>query len=404
MKEFKVKNGKKECKEESKEESKKSKEIIERTEFDYALKQFIKDFKDLKINQRFGENYFNHIYNLIPLSYNNGKSKGVCTIIKKEKANKKYNEQDYPIILKCPGVIKIEQIDIVNIDSNTFYLLIMEESLYNFNILNNILHKKDGYNFLKISNQPFNEIMGDNLLRYFVKQLINLLEFIDRNNLYFEDLSLNKFFVTKKEFLLRLYNFKNIINLDDKEKGKKKANKNTSFSKNKNIEKSDEFELERKEHYFEIGKCIYDLIFGNSFYSKEDECSDLYENKKDELLMKYIKKIKERNIDENLKELLIKLIDFDPKNRPDIEEIYRNKWIHQDNDIINDIISNFEKDIIKIISEFAKYDYFKKLKSLKKNRNKSKYDNNIILDKKPEKKNKFIKTGRFTYKKKVKKI
>lgn len=401
MKEYKVKKDKKGSKEENKEKNKEDKETKERQELESALKQFIKEFKDLKFKpERLKDNIG---FNLIELSYNFQKNKGVCTIIKKENSNKKYNVQDYPIILKCPGIMKIEQINKAEANSNTFYLLIMEESLFNLNILNNILHKNAGYDFLKIKNQPFNDIMGDLLLKYFVRQLICLMEFIDRNNFYFEDLSLNNFYVTKKEFLIRLYNFKNIINLEDKEKERKKAKKNTSSSKNKNIESSEEFELEKKDHYFQIGKCIYDLIFGNSFYNKGNDSSDLYENKKDELLMKYIKKIKEKNIDENLKELLIKLIDFDPKNRPDIEEIYRNKWIHQDNEIINDIISNFEKDIIKIITEFAKYDYFKKLEScFKKTEKIIKNDNNIILDKKSEKKNKIIKTGRFTYKKKVK--
>jgi hypothetical protein len=106
-------------------------------------------------------------------------------------------------------------------------------------------------------------------------------------------------------------------------------------------------------------------------------------------------------------------LDFDPKNRPSIEEIFRNKWIHEDYHIIDDIISNFEKDILKIILEFAKYDYLKRLEfCLENNRENSKNTKNIINNnnniitknkKGKDKKIKIIKTGRFIYKKRIQK-
>ena len=144
-----------------------------------VIKTFFKEFKELTIrNDPEGIKL-----NLIPLYYNWNKSKGVCTIIKKELEDQKYNEQDYPIILKCPWVMKIEQIYAKNIKSDFYYLLIMEESLSNLKFLNKTLHEDDGYSLLKIENTPFNDIVGENLLKYFIRQLISLLEFVDRNNL-----------------------------------------------------------------------------------------------------------------------------------------------------------------------------------------------------------------------------
>ena len=377
----------------------------ESEEFELARLKFFKDFRnDLKMKDDDKEGI---LLNLMPLYYNSGKSKGVCTIIKKGIENKKYNEQDYPIILKCPEVMKIEQIYLRNVNSNIYYLLIMEESLSNLYFLNKTLHN-DGFTLLKIINFPFMDIMGDNLLKYFTKQIINLLEFIDRNDLYFEDLSLKHFFVSKKDFLLRLYNFKNIINLDDKTKSLDKIKtKKPSLIKNLNKENFEEFELTKKKYYFQIGKCICDLLFNNSEYQNINESQELIKDKEIELLMRYIKKIKAKNIDDNLKDLLIKLIDFDPKFKPNIEEIYRNKWINQNSVLINEIVSNFEKDIIKIISEFAKYDYLNKLETYfakTKEANKNYINNNNIninniIEKK---KSKNIKTGRFTYKKRIK--
>ena len=354
--------------------------------------------------------------NLIPLLFNKNKNKGTGTIIQKQKENTKYNEQDYPLILKYPGVMKIEQIYTKVIDSNLYFLLIMEESLSNFHILNKSLHEDSGYLILKIDNRPFNRLVGENLLKYFIRQLIILLEFIDRNNFCFKELSLDKFFVTKKDFLLRLYNFKDILNLADLEKPiEKKSNKKSSSKKKDN---SEEIELIRKKHYFQICKSIIELYFGhNPFIRKENESSEFYEEKIKYLSLVYKKKIESENIDENLKRLLIGLLEIEPKCRSNIEEIYRNKWLYDQYEVINDIVANFEKDIVKIISEFAKNDYFKRLekcysnnKIIKKNKNNAvnnkvnNIDNNIIIENNKNKKSKTIKTGRFTFKKKNKKI
>ena len=376
-------------------------------EMNLAIEKFFKDFKELKF--RYDAKGIE--LNLIPLNYNMGKSKGVCTIIKKGVENKKYNEQDYPIILKFPGVMKIEQIYARKINNTSiYYLLIMEESLANLYFLNRTLHNDEGYLLLKILNNPFKNIVGENLLKFLIRQIINLYEFIDRNNFCITNLSLKKFYVSKKDFSIRLYNFKDFLNFDDQENQieKKSGKKNSSLNnKINNIEEN--FELQRKENYLQIGRCIFDLIFGNSFFRDENENTELFNSKKVDLVLRYIKKIKAKNLDENLKNLLIELIDFDLKYRPNIEEIYRNKWIYQDYQIVSDIISNFEKDIIKIISEFAKHDYLKKLESCNqnikiKNKNNKKNNNeNNNINNKIDKKCKIIKTGRFTFKKKCKK-
>ena len=374
-------------------------------EMNLAIKTFFNDFRELKI--RFDANAI--ALNLIPLNYNMGKNNGVCTIIKKGVENKEYNQQDYPIILKFPGVMKIEQIYARKINNkNIYYLLIMEESLANLYHLNRSLHNDEGYLLLKILNHPFEDLVGENLLKFLVRQIINLYEFIDRNNFCITDLSLKKFYVSKKDFSLRLYNFKDILNFNDQEnQTEKKSGKKSSSLNNKIKNIEEDFEIQRKENYLQIGRCIYDLIFGNSFFKDENENTNLFNSKKVELVMRYIKQIKAKKLDENIKNLLIELIDFEPKYRPNMEEIYRNKWIYQDYQIINDITSNFEKDIIKIISEFAKHDYLKKLESCyenykSKDKNKINNENNIINNK-INKKSKTIKTGRFTFKKKSKK-
>ena len=380
-------------------------------EYSKVLKTFFNEFsQEISFYKKDNEGIKLH---LIPLYYNSRKNKGVCTIIKKGVEKTKYNEQDYPIILKFPGVMKIEQIYAKTIkikepnEQSLYYLLIMEESLSNLYFLNRTLHLNDGYILLKIISPSFIEIFGNNLLKYMVRQLIYLMEFIDRSNLIFKNLSLKDFFVTKKDFLLRLYNFKNIINLDDKEiPQEQRAGKKSLLLNNKNSDMNEKFELFRKDSYFQLGKCIFDLIFGNIFFRNENEKSNLFEEKKIDLLMRYIKKIKAKNMDPNLKSLLISLIDYEKENRPNIEEIFRNKFIHQDYHIINDIISNYEKDIIKIIIEFAKNDYLVKLDSYYKKNIKDiniNINNKIINNNGIEKKCKTIRTGRFIFKRKDKK-
>ena len=66
------------------------------------------------------------------------------------------------------------------------------------------------------------------------------------------------------------------------------------------------------------------------------------------------------------------MIAFSPEERPNFEQIYRNKWINRNLQELNDTFSTFEYDEEKLIIELQKNDYLiekekeKKEKKMKK--------------------------------------
>ena len=61
--------------------------------------------------------------------------------------------------------------------------------------------------------------------------------------------------------------------------------------------------------------------------------------------------------DKDFIDFLCSLIQYRPKDRPSFEEIYRNKWLNKDVDIINNTFNAFENDEEKLIMELQKKDF-----------------------------------------------
>jgi hypothetical protein len=90
---------------------------------------------------------------------------------------------------------------------------------------------------------------------------------------------------------------------------------------------------------------------------KDENKNNIQSSKNDiiNFINKGIKKIISININNQLKNLVIKLINPEIKNRPSIIEISDCEWINKYKDNIKKIISiNFEQDI-KILIEFLKF-------------------------------------------------
>ena len=75
-------------------------------------------------------------------------------------------------------------------------------------------------------------------------------------------------------------------------------------------------------------------------------------------LDKEISKIRSETFtDQDFIDLLVKLTGYKPEDRPNFEEIYRNKWLNKDLDRIHEIFWGFEFDEEKLIMELQKNDY-----------------------------------------------
>ena len=102
-------------------------------------------------------------------------------LVEKEKSDNLEPER-----LRGANIIKIVKICEREIDKSYYDLIIMEKAvLKDIGTLISFISDK---NLLKLINNPFIEVIGDNLLRFFVKQIIVGLETLDRSELVHFDI------------------------------------------------------------------------------------------------------------------------------------------------------------------------------------------------------------------------
>ena len=88
--------------------------------------------------------------------------------------------------LRGQNIIKINRIIQKNIDGEDYYLIIMEKAiLRDLGKLTDYFHN---HNLLKLIFNPFNEVAGDNLIRFYSKQIVNAMEILHRSNYVHFDL------------------------------------------------------------------------------------------------------------------------------------------------------------------------------------------------------------------------
>jgi len=207
----------------------------------------------------------------------------------------------------------------------TYHLIIMEKAkIRDMDKLINYYHK---YNLLKlIFKFPFDDSMDDNLLRFFVKQIIEGLEIYDRNN-YFCNIKHENILISLN-LILKLSNLNYLDKIKDKN--------------------------DKKAEYFTLGKAIFFIKFGKKLF-KDNILLELDQKEKNiDVLLKRISKVNKYKImNRDLIYLLIKLI----KGDITFEQIYRNNWLNKNLDYIEKVVSNFERDEEKIIMELSKQDF-----------------------------------------------
>ena len=61
--------------------------------------------------------------------------------------------------------------------------------------------------------------------------------------------------------------------------------------------------------------------------------------------------------DQDFIDFILALLGYTPNDRPNFEQIYRNKWLNKNLDELNQIFWGFEYDEEKLIMELQKNDY-----------------------------------------------
>ena len=318
--------------------------------------QDICDENDLKIGRDLGTGGFGLVKEVF---YKN--SSYAAKLIEKE-ANEKMNESNYIQEFRGPGIVKVHKIftKVIN-KKNTYNLILMEraplKSLSHFNKY--IFHK----NYLRlIFKEPF-EPIGDNLIRFYVKQIVKGLELLDRGNFSHFDLKPENILIFVG-MTLKITDFGLLRNPENDKDSNDKVRipggttgyiSPECYHNNYVLDITDV----KKQDFFALGATIFYLKFGEEMleyncYKDNSMTSDLIID----LIQKRIDEIKSgKLLDKDFIDFLCSLINYKPNERPDFEGIYRNKWLNKNTEELNDIIEINEIDEPKLILELNKSDF-----------------------------------------------
>ena len=259
--------------------------------------------------------------------------------------------------LRGQNIIKISRIIQKRINGLDYFLIIMEKAiLRDLGKLNDYFHN---HNLLKLIFNPFNEIAGDSLLRFYSKQIVNAMEVLDRSNYVHFDLKPENFLISIS-LIIKLSDFSLLKKINDKERLKIPGGANDYFNLEYFNEEKILGEDARKQDYFSFGAMLFFLKYGRHMLKIKK--SDKKENN---CIMDILKGIEreifqirtEKFTDQDFINFISVLIGYKPNDRPNSEEIYRNKWLNKNLEELHQTFWGFEYDEEKLIMEFQKNDY-----------------------------------------------
>mgnify|MGYP002626305901 CR=1 FL=1 len=324
---------------------------------------FLKDHPEIKFEKTIGEGGFGLV--------NEVKYKNKSYAAKLVKREKKYNESDLVYEFKSLNIVKIVKIyDKKYEDINESYnLIIMEKA----NLRDAKQFQSTFFNNIKlIIKPPFEGIVGDNFIRFFAKQIIQGLESLNRSEYSHFDIKPDNILIFLG-MLLKLTDFSLLRNPNEIKRYDDRVEipGGTAgyLSPEYYLHSKVSIDVAKKQDYFALGSTLYYLKYKKNMLPYKEYKENLmnYDILVD-LLQRAIDFIRSQELsDKDFIDFLISLIQYDPKERPIFEEIYRNKWLNKYSEDISQIYYANQHDDEKLIFELNKNDYLKHKKRGKKN-------------------------------------
>ena len=296
------------------------------------------------------------------------------------------------------NLIKILQEGKGTYNNEDYYFYVME-----FSCLGDINKFREGLNDNLIFKEPFENDVGDNLIRYFTLQLVNAIKTLYQGDLVHFDIKPDNILM----FLgleTKLIDFSFLRKLDPEKPqiipgGTPGYLTPEYFNNSRELLDNDTL---RKQDYFALGATLYNLKYGKIFIDnykdlkvRDNNDYNLYNS------INYIQRamntIRSQPFqDKEFDDFLCNLVQYVPEERPDFENIIRNKWLNRNAKEIKKIVdlNGFDED--NLLLELRKSDFiidyeekYRKDFDGKKKENKTKY--------------KYTRKGKFSFGKKSKK-
>ena len=301
-------------------------------------------------------------------------------LVKKENDEKK-EEEKYCVDLRRQNIIKLNKIYTKKINNIEFDLIIMEKAtLRDLGKLNEFYHK---HNLLKLIYNPFYEETSDNLLRFYSRQIVNALETLDRNYYIHNGIKPENLLITAN-LIVKLSNFDILRKVENNiYKTRVPGGTQGYITPEYYINREMLAEDARKQDYFALGSTLFYLKFGKQMLKYKNSDSGLINSYNiTDLLQQNIAFVRSQSMgDKDFIDFLCSLINYNPKDRPSFEQIYRNKWLNKDLEKLNETSLIFENDEEKLIMEFQKNDFLIK-KEKEQYQNEDNYFEDINLNEK----------------------
>ena len=295
---------------------------------------------------------------------------------------KKKDQNSEEVTLKGKNIVKINKIISEKIKGKNYDFILMEKAIFrDLGYLNEWLFNK---NLLNQIYNPFDEIIGDNLLRFYTNQIIRALKLLDKNNYIHNDIKPQNLLITF-ELTLKLSDFGLLTKVKDKQ---------TKIPEGTPGYLSPEYYITL--YFIKYGETMLKYNDKNEKIVIADEIAKLLEQERDNIKSGKLS-------DREFINFLCSLIEYKPEDRPCFEEIYRNNWLNKNLKEIKNIHSINHLEEKKMIMEFQKSDFLIQIeKENEKDLNlenelKSKKNKNV---KKDANKKKINKLCRFRFKKK----
>ena len=275
-------------------------------------------------------------------------------LVRKEKSDN--IEADH---LRGSNIIKIVKMAEKEFEGQSYDLIIMEKAV--LRDLGTLIRFLIGRNLLKLNNTPFAYIIGDNILRYFSRQIISGLEVLERSELVHFDIKPENILIISG-FILKISDFSFLRNLNSLKKGIKIPGGTSGYvSPEYYLKKEINSDVAKKQDYFALGATIYYLKFGKRLlnYKRDPNNNFINELNVIDLLQKEINLIKANKLlDKDFVDFLWGLLHYLPEERFSFDKIYRNTWVNENRKEITDIINSFlEGEEDKLMRELIKSDY-----------------------------------------------
>ncbi len=315
-----------------------------------AVKIMEKDNEDKLQGEKLATNLRNHNIIKIQRIFENEKFKESSN----DRRSSKNTEKNYDFIIMEKAILR----DLGKL--NEFYYRHNLLKLYKLNLDDNYI---------------FDENTGDNLIRFYARQIINALGAINQNNYIHFDIKPENLLVSVN-LIIRLTDFSLLKEIQEKDEKSIKLPGGTQgyTTPEYYIDKNMKIDWARKQDYFAFGSSLFILKYGLPLlkYKKYDD-SRMNADRIIDLLQQNISLLKSQTFtDRDFMAFIISLIGFNPDERADFQKIYRNKWLNKNNDILDRIIMAFENDEEKLRIELQKKDYLmKKEENICRNENKN---------------------------------